>query len=53
MVEFLIQQGANLNVRDSKVNSTPAGWADHGGHAKLKQYLEQIWSAQKSKSSGV
>ncbi|CAN5706013.1 hypothetical protein BH20ACI3_BH20ACI3_03040 [soil metagenome] len=46
MVEFLIQQGANVNVRDSKVNSTPAGWADHGGHAELKQYLDQIASAQ-------
>jgi len=53
MVDFLIQQGADVNVKDSKVNSTPAGWADHGGHAELKQYLEQIASAQKSKSSGV
>lgn len=46
MVEFLIQQGANVNVRDSKVNSTPAGWADHGGHAVLKQYLDQVTNAQ-------
>jgi ankyrin repeat protein len=45
MVEFLIEQGANANVRDSKVNSTPAGWADHGGHPELKQYLEQVTSA--------
>src|SRR5215212_4027486 len=27
MVEFLIDQGANVNVKDTKVNSTPAGWA--------------------------
>ncbi|MGH9881031.1 MAG: ankyrin repeat domain-containing protein [Pyrinomonadaceae bacterium] len=40
MVEFLIQRGANVNVRDTKVNSTPAGWADHGGHKELKQYLD-------------
>jgi ankyrin repeat protein len=46
MVEFLIQQGAKVNVRDSKVNSTPAGWAEHGGHAELKQYLDQIANAQ-------
>ncbi len=46
MVEFLIQQDANVNVRDSKVNSTPAGWADHGGHAELKQYLDQVATAQ-------
>ena len=41
MVEFLIDQGANVNVKDSKVNSTAAGWADHGGHPELKQYLDQ------------
>jgi len=26
MVDFLIEQGANVNVKDTKVNSTPAGW---------------------------
>jgi uncharacterized protein len=46
MVEFLIERGANANVRDSKVNSTPAGWADHGGHPELKQHLDQVASAQ-------
>ncbi len=45
MVEFLIQRGANVNVSDTKVNSTPAGWADHGGHRELKQYLDQIANA--------
>ena len=42
MAEFLIAQGANANVRDTKVGSTPAGWAEHGGHTELKNYLEQI-----------
>lgn len=42
MAEFLIEQGANANVRDTKVGSTPAGWAEYGGHAELKNYLEQI-----------
>jgi uncharacterized protein len=42
MVEFLIQHGANANIRDTKVNSTPVGWADHGGHAELKNFLEQL-----------
>ena len=42
MVEFLLEQGADLNIKDSKVGSTPAGWADHGGHTELKDYLEQI-----------
>ena len=42
LVEFLIKQGANVNVKDTKVGSTPAGWADYGGHPELKTYLEQI-----------
>lgn len=42
MVEFLIQHGAQVDIKDTKVNSTPAGWADHGGHRELKKYLEQI-----------
>jgi hypothetical protein len=42
MVEFLIHRGANANVRDTKAHSTPAGWADHGGHAKLKDHLERL-----------
>ncbi len=44
MVDFLIQHGANANVRDTKVNSTPAGWAEHGGHTELRQYLDQLAS---------
>jgi len=42
MAEFLIEQGADPNIKDTKVGSTPAGWADHGGHPELKNYLEQI-----------
>jgi uncharacterized protein len=42
MVEFLIQHGAQVDIKDTKVSSTPAGWADHGGHAEIKDYLEQI-----------
>lgn len=42
MVDFLIQRGANANVKDTKVNSTPAGWAEHGGHKELSEYLEQV-----------
>lgn len=42
MAEFLIEQGADVKVKDTKVGATPAGWADYGGHAELKDYLEQI-----------
>ena len=45
MVEFLIQQGATANIKDTKVESTPAGWAEYGGHPEIKNYLEQIQSA--------
>jgi len=42
LVEFLIEQGADVKVKDTKVGSTAAGWADHGGHPELKPYLEQV-----------
>jgi hypothetical protein len=45
MVEFLVEQGANVNVKDTKVHSTAAGWAEHGGHQEIKNYLEQMQSA--------
>jgi len=40
MVGFLVEQGANVNIKDTKVHSTPAGWAEHGGHPEIKDYLE-------------
>jgi uncharacterized protein len=42
MVEFLIGAGANVNLKDTKVGSTPAGWAEYGGHVELKNYLDQV-----------
>ena len=39
MVEFLLAQGADRNVKDTKVYSTPSGWADHGGHPDLRDLL--------------
>ncbi len=39
MVEFLLNHGADRNVKDTKVGSTPAGWADHGGHPELRDLL--------------
>jgi ankyrin repeat protein len=45
MVEFLIGQGANVNIKDTKAGSTPAGWAEHGGHPEIKDYLEQTAGA--------
>ncbi len=39
MVEFLLDQGADRSIKDAKVGSTPAGWADHGGHPELRDLL--------------
>lgn len=50
-VEFLIGQGADPNVKDTKVNSSPAGWAEYGGHQALKEYLEQVAASSANKIS--
>jgi ankyrin repeat protein len=39
MVEFLLQQGADHEVKDTKVGSTAAGWAEHGGYLELRDLL--------------
>jgi ankyrin repeat protein len=39
MVEFLLQQGADRDVKDTKVGSTAAGWAEYGGHPELQALL--------------
>jgi uncharacterized protein len=41
-VEFLIEQGATVDIKDTKVHSTPAGWAEHGGHPEIKDYLDRL-----------
>ena len=39
MVEFLLAHDADPTIKDTKVNSTAAGWADHGGHPDLRDLL--------------
>jgi ankyrin repeat protein len=39
MVEFLLQKGADRRVKDTKVGSLAAGWAEHGGHPELRDLL--------------
>jgi len=39
MVEFLLAQGADRNIKDTKVSSTAAGWAEHGGHLEIRDLL--------------
>jgi ankyrin repeat protein len=50
LVEFLVEQGADVNVKDTKVGSTPSGWAEYGGHPEVKEYLEQIATRNDSAS---
>src|ERR1051325_2724455 len=40
MVEFLLAHGADRDIKDTKVGSTAAGWADHGGHPELRDVLQ-------------
>lgn len=39
MVELLLQHGADRNIKDTKVGSTAAGWAEYGRHAELLDLL--------------
>jgi len=39
MVEFLLQQGADREVKDTKAGSDAAGWAEYGGHLELRDLL--------------
>lgn len=39
MVQFLLEHGADRNVKDTKVGSTPAGWAEYNGHKDLLDLL--------------
>jgi ankyrin repeat protein len=41
MVEFLIEEGADVTIQDPKVLKTPAGWADFGGHPEVADLLRQ------------
>jgi ankyrin repeat protein len=39
MVQFLLDHGADRNVKDTKVGSTAAGWAEYSGHNDLADLL--------------
>jgi ankyrin repeat protein len=40
MVEFLLGRGADREIKDTKVGSTAAGWAEYGGHRELLDLLK-------------
>ena len=39
MIEFLLANGADRNLKDIKVGSTAVGWAEYGGHPELLELL--------------
>jgi uncharacterized protein len=39
MVQFLLEHGADRHLKDTKVRSTAAGWAEHSGHKDLAELL--------------
>jgi ankyrin repeat protein len=41
IIEFLLAQGADSNIKDTKVGGTPAGWAEYGGHQEIADYLKR------------
>jgi hypothetical protein len=41
-VKELIALGADPTITDDSFHSTPGGWADHFGHADIKNYLDGL-----------
>lgn len=41
IVEFLLEHGANANIRDRQWNGVPSDWASHGGHSDLADLLRR------------
>jgi hypothetical protein len=43
-VELLVELGADPTIADTEFDSTPAGWAEHGGHSEVAAYLNGLTS---------
>ena len=44
VASVLLRQGADPTLLDPKHQSTPSGWARHGGHGELEQELRRLSS---------
>lgn len=40
-VDLLVERGADVTLRDARFDSTPAGWAEEGGHQEIAARLRQ------------
>ncbi len=45
IIRLLVELGADPTIVDTEFNSTPAGWANHGGHLEAAEYLDQLVDA--------
>jgi ankyrin repeat protein len=41
LVRLIVEHGARTTVIEPNWNGTPAGWARHGGHTRIAEYLER------------
>jgi ankyrin repeat protein len=41
MTEFLLERGADPRIKDTKVSSDAAGWAEHAGHTEIAELLRR------------
>jgi ankyrin repeat protein len=40
-VDWVLARGADLSIRDPKVDGMPEDWAAHDGHSELAAYLRE------------
>jgi len=39
VVRLLVKHGARIDIKDTIYQATPEGWAEHGGHPAIAEYL--------------
>jgi ankyrin repeat protein len=42
VARLLVERGARLDVKDAIYQSTPLGWAEHGGQTEIADYLRTV-----------
>ena len=42
VVQFLVERGADLSIRDLRYDSDALGWANYNGQQKVVGYLEKV-----------
>jgi ankyrin repeat protein len=45
VVRLLVDRGARLDIEDTLFQATPAGWAEHGGHHAIAEFLRDAAAA--------